>query len=139
MALRDVHAEIARLGGYRGSGPEPLLSLDLFFDGNEDEASIACNLEPHPGVANIASVLRAIRARADVQDVLVGISEVMSEDEWPFASHVYVLTSAPPDDWEDWAERLGTDPPSEGWSQSGPPVNVPPISRGARVVTLWWD
>jgi hypothetical protein len=139
MALRDVHREIARLGGYGGTGPEPLLSLELFFEGNDDEGSIAPNLGNHPGVAHFASVLLEIRARPDVDDVLVGVSEVMSEDEWPYASHVYVVTSAPERDVDEWVELLVCDPPGDGWWNDAPPVNAPPIPGGSRIVMLWWD
>lgn len=139
MALRDVLREIRDQGGYDGSGPEPVVSLELFFDGNEDEASIAPNVEPHPGVANIARVLRGIRARADVHHVLVGVSEVMGDDEWPFADHVYVVTSASDDTIDDWADALGCDEPGEGWWTDSPPRNAPSVPPGARVITLWWD
>lgn len=139
MSRSELLREIDRLGGYEGSGPEPLVSLELFFDGNEDEASIACNLEPHPGVGEIAGVLRGIRARPDVLDVLVGINEVMSDEEWPFSDHVYVITTASDAAVEKWAKTLQCDAPSEGWWNDAAPVNAPNVPSGARVVVLWWD
>src|SRR2546429_9676710 len=76
-----------------GSGPEPVISLELFFDGNDDLGSIGCNLSDHPGPARFYGVLGAIRDRPEVYSVWVGISEVMAPDEWPFSNHVYVVTT----------------------------------------------
>jgi hypothetical protein len=139
MALKELHEEIARLGGRRRGTPEPLVSLELFFDGNRSTGSIAPNVSPHPGVEHIASALREIRARPDVHDVLVGIDEVMGEPFWPYASHVYVVTSAHDDEVRRWAERLAADPPSTPWWADLPPVNPPAVPPGARIVMLWWD
>ena len=49
----------------------PVVTLEDFFEGNQDEASIGCNLVDHPGVDRFYETLRGIRDRADVQDVLV--------------------------------------------------------------------
>src|SRR5690349_12736194 len=88
------------------SDARPIVSLEAFFDGNEDLGSIGCNLSPHPGVATFYTVLRAIRDRDDVQDVLVGITEDMGDEEWPFSDTVYVLTRASAEDVQRWAARL---------------------------------
>jgi len=41
--LSDLLAEIDRRGGYEtGVGPEPVVSLELFFEGNDDLGSIGC-------------------------------------------------------------------------------------------------
>jgi hypothetical protein len=137
--LEDVLAEIERQGGYgQGVGPEPLVSLELFFDGNDDPASMGCNLVDHPGIGVFYSTLAAIRARPDVSDVRVGISEV-TDGEWPFSDHVYVVTSAPPDEVVGWASSLRPDPASpepwdddlqHGWFDVPAPMHV---------VRLWWD
>jgi hypothetical protein len=84
--LDDLLAEIDRQGGHAGDvGREPVISLELFFEGNDDPGSIGCNLPDHPGVHHFYTVLRHIRDRADVHDVRIGITEVMSRDEWPFS------------------------------------------------------
>lgn len=46
--LAELHGEIGRQGGYEdGTGAEPVVGLELFFDGNEDPGSIGCNLSDH--------------------------------------------------------------------------------------------
>ncbi len=117
----------------------PVVSLEVFFEGNHDPASIGCNLPEHPGVAKFYAVLRGIRERPDVQDVLVAITDDMGDDEWPFSDCIYVLTRAPAKDVERWAAALEPDPdPAEGYFP-GPPKRAPTLLPGHHVVTLWWD
>jgi hypothetical protein len=116
---------------------EPLVGLELFFEGNDDLASIGPNLIDHPGVAYFYATLRAVRDRPDVYGVWVAIDEVMPEGEWPFTNHVYVVTSAPPGEVDRWVQDLQADEPGDaGWFDEMPPV---PIPDGARLVLLWWD
>jgi hypothetical protein len=130
--LTDLLAEIERQGG-----DEPIVSLELFFEGNDDLGSIGPNLIDHPGVAFIYATLRAVRDRPDVYGVWVGIDEVVADDEWPFTDHVYVVTSAPPSEVDRWVRDLQSDEPGDtGWLGGPPPVAVP---DGARLVVLWWD
>ncbi len=59
--LAELLTEIERQGGYAdGGGPEPVVSLELFFEDNDDVASIGANLTEHPGPAEFYSVLRPI-------------------------------------------------------------------------------
>jgi hypothetical protein len=134
--LDDLLAEIDRQGGHAGDvGREPVISLELFFEGNDDPGSIGCNLPDHPGVHHFYTVLRHIRDRADVHDVRIGITEVMSRDEWPFSDHVYVVTTATTEDITHSAAELDPDPRVDWWTDF-PPIPVP---TGAHIVTLWWD
>ncbi|MCE7007599.1 hypothetical protein LWC34_32965 [Kibdelosporangium philippinense] len=127
--LADLLAEIASQEGTA----EPVVPLELFFDGNDDPASIGCNLSPHPGVSRFASVLGSIRSQSSVHDVLVGIEEVMGPDEWPFSWHVYVVTTASAAEVAAWAAELRPETPSTGWDAA---IEVP---SDHHVVTLWWD
>ena len=124
--------------GFEGNG-RPVVSLEEFFEGNKEVASIGCNLSPHPGVATFYSVLRAIREREDVQDVLVAITDDMGDEEWPFSDAVYVLTRASAKDVQRWAAVLEPDPdPAEDYFPA-PPARAPALLPDHRVVTLWWD
>jgi hypothetical protein len=147
-----LQALLGRIDELGGQDAYPVVPLDLFFDGNDDEASFAPNLEPHPGIDRFRSVLRSIRERPDVSDLLVQIDEVLSPDEWPYASAVYVITSAPASDVREWAAELEPDEDpspghadSYGWlsyagrDRSTPPPGAPQIPDRHRVVTLFWD
>jgi hypothetical protein len=41
--------------------PLPVVSLEQFFEGNDDLGSIGCNLTKHPGVEFFFNTLRTIR------------------------------------------------------------------------------
>jgi len=138
--LAELIAEIGRQGGYaHGAGPEPVVGLELFFEGNDDLGSIGCNLPDHPGTARFYAVLRSIRDRPEVHGVWVGVSEVMAPDEWPFSSHVYVVTTASPHEVARWAASLQPDGPGDDWWNGEPPLLPITIPPDAHLVTLWWD
>lgn len=116
----------------------PLVSLELFFTGNDDVGSIGCNLPDHPGVERFRDVLFAIRARPEVGDVLVAISDEMDGDEWPFSDTVIVVTSASKDDVRAWTAELAPDDVLE--ADQFPVLHlVAPIPPGMRYVVVWWD
>ncbi|MCA9673400.1 MAG: hypothetical protein KC464_00060 [Myxococcales bacterium] len=119
--------------------PSPIVSLEDFFEGNDDLASIGCNLAEHPGTDGFYRVLRDVRARPNVQDVLVEIYEVMEgEDEWPFSERVYVLTSAEPDEVRGWLAALDPSEIEEGWASGASPAQ-PLLQPRMRVLGVWWD
>ena len=66
--------------------PLPVVGLEDFFDGNDDDGSIGCNLleNEHPGPEGFYTVLKAIRSRPEVQDILVEVYEV-EDGQWPFS------------------------------------------------------
>ena len=140
MALAELLARIDELGGEEAY---PVVPLDLFFAGNDDPASIGPNLEPHPGVETFARVLGAVRARDEVADVVLQVSEVLPGEEWPFVNAAYVLTTASPEEVHDWAAELEPDEYVEdeprSWPQGDPPPGAPPVPPGHHVVTLFWD
>lgn len=119
----------------------PLVSLEDFFEGNNDPGSIGCNLRTsdNPGITGFFHALMGIRNRPNVQDVLVEISE-MPEDEttWPFSDRIYIITSAEEDEVKSWMDALHPDEVGEGFI-SGIPPGAPPLRQGMRVYGVWWD
>lgn len=146
--VEELHARIGELGG---QAAHPVVPLDLFFEENEDPASFAPNLDPHPGIARIYAVLREIAQRPEVSAVVVQIDEVLDPLEWPYASAVYVITSREAAEVHRWAAAIAPDavsPDSEdnyGWlpyadrDRSSPPPGAPEIPDGYRPVILFWD
>ena len=138
--LAKLLAEIERQGGYvHGVGAEPVVDLELCFDGNDDPGSIGSNLIDHPGPAHLYAVLRSIRDRPDVHGVWIGISEVMAPDEWPFSDHVYVVSTAQAAEVTKWAAALQSHEPGGVWWNRVPPARPIAIAPDARLVTVWWD
>ena len=58
----------------------PAVSLEQFFDGNDDPGSIMCNLQPR-SMGAVREQLARIRSRPDVASVLVHIYELMEGDD----------------------------------------------------------
>jgi hypothetical protein len=132
-----------RIDGLGGADARPVVPLEAFFEGNDDLASIGPNLDPHPGVSTFYRVLREIRSRAEVADVLVQIDEVLGGDEWPFVPIVYVITTASPEAVHGWAGELQPDDyvpaGDDGWVGGVAPPGAPEVAPGFRVVGLFWD
>lgn len=120
----------------------PLVSLEDFFTENTDQFSIACNLEPHPGLKFFFDTLRHIRSRPDVQDVLVEIYEIEEaekiDEKWPYVESIYILTSADRIIVEDWNNALMADGPCEGY-KNDTTRSVPKLERGYKVWQIMWD
>ena len=116
-----------------------VLTLEEFFDGNRDVASIGCNLAEPPSLADFRRVLTSIRARADVQDVLMCVSEDMGDEDWPFVDRVLVLTTAPVTDVAAWLAPLQADEPYLLETYPGPTRFLPALRERHTVVAGWWD
>src|SRR5262249_42032701 len=99
------------------------VSVDEFFDGNTDEASIGVNLLPedHIGLAGFRRVLSEINQRTDVQGIFLELTEIPDPDDeadkgiWPTACVAFVVTSARLNEVSEWVEALHPRDVSEGW------------------------
>ncbi len=133
-------------------GKLPLLTLDEFFDGNDDEGSIGCNLIDHPGIATFYQTLRQIEARADVQYVRVAISDLneyetpeLTEEmaTWPFSDTLFIATSAPAATIRRLLQPLQPDEVGEQLSIHAPIkdsyTGYPALDKDCDLIIAWWD
>jgi len=129
-----------QLGGVGSDSPLPVVSLEDYFNGNDDLGSIGCNLSEHPGVSGFFEVLSAVRNRPDVQDVLVEISDADERDPttWPFSERVYIITTAAESDVAEWLTALKPSEVEVGWSGERP-TTAPIEKPGYHAVAAWWD
>lgn len=132
----NLQAKIAAQGVRAG---EIVVSLEDFFTGNDDLGSIGCNLgDAQPPIATFYQVLRDIRARQGVQDVLVRVCEFDDPSSWPYSDTVYVLARAPIEEVQQWlASLMPTDVYAE-WMY-GPPPKAPGLKPGVTPYSVWWD
>ncbi|MGY1459858.1 hypothetical protein ACW5F0_14635 [Luteimonas sp. A534] len=119
--------------------PEPqLVQLERFFDGNDDDGSIGCNLVPHPGIPLFRDTLLGLLQRPDVTAVYALITELdPGDDAWPFTDTVLVAGTIEPEVLSDALAALqpdyvtSADPDELGKLEIDQPVTA--------AVTAWWD
>ena len=145
-ACAELIAEVKQQGNPNDTSAPPILvSLEDFFEGNDDFGSIGCNLSEQPSPVEFYSVLKAVRSRKDVQNVLVRIRMIEFEAMWPFSDTIYILTSALISEVSSWFASLKPDEVYDNarhgiipdW-----PVNLPFVCElhpGMRLVYAWWD
>jgi hypothetical protein len=125
--------------GYPDAKTAPIVTLEDFFEGNNDESSIGCNLMEHPGIEKFYDVLLSIRNKDNVQDVLVEIMELEDdEDYWAFSERVYILGSVDESLLGSWIKDLEPTEIDEGYAFGQPP-NAPSLLPGYKVYSVWWD
>jgi hypothetical protein len=117
----------------------PVVSLEDFFTGNNDLGSIGCNLLVHPGMATFYRILQEVRNCSEVQDVLIGITDLEdTEGVWPFSDSVYILTRVPARKVARWLRRLHPDEVADAPAAS-PPERLPDLLPDHAVLLAWWD
>ena len=138
--LERITERVSRHGDVNDlNTPRPLVTLAEFFEGNDVDGSIGCNLNPMPTAAEFYQLLKVIAARPDVGEVRVQITMFDNPDEWPFSDTVWVITSASPEEVASWFdEAVRPDECSAGWPEGAAlePCKVPP---GMNPVMCWWD
>ena len=139
QAKRSALIEYLRgVGALDETLPAQVVTLEQFFDGNDDYGSIGCNLSDHPSPAGFYRELLAIRSRADVHNVLVEIHEVEEDDEtmWPFSERVFVIARC---DQTTVAEWLAPLQPSELDIGIPLPPTAEQLPAGFTTFSAWWD
>jgi hypothetical protein len=120
--------------------PEPqAIPIERFFDGNDDPASIGCNLAKHPGVQAFRDVLTGLLRRPDVEGVYAQIFEVdPGEEYWPFCDTVLVVGSIPATDLRTAVRALKPDEVHVMEREDVPEI-VAQRYGSAPVLAVWWD
>ena len=139
-ARAELVAHLKDLGGVRSEGPKPVVSLERFFQGNNDDASLGENLAEHPGIDAFQALLTEIRSEPDVGDLVVEVRG-FDEDSWPFAKGVYVVTGADGEKVASWFAPLRPTSITSGFRVAPPPGMAPGFTSpdGPQVFGVWWD
>jgi hypothetical protein len=137
---KELIERIKMLGLPSPDRPLPLVTLEEFFVGNDDDGSIGCNLTPMLGPQFFFEKLKFIRSQPNVQDLLVEVTEVQEEDPamWPFADTVYVFTDGTPEDVAHWTMILQPDAIEESLANEKPDCALG-LKPGYKCYTVWWD
>lgn len=119
-------------------GDTPFVQIERFFDGNDDDASIGCNLLEHPGIHAFREALVGLTRRPDVEAVYALISEIdPGKDYWPFTDTIVVIGKMSAEDLEAALGHLEPDElgPAEEFHlpKAITDRHVSPVS------VAWWD
>lgn len=111
------------------------VDVDQFFDGNNCDYSIGCNLfTDHPGIAAFYQTFKQLEDHPDVDELQVAICDV-DEGEWPFTDTVYVNTKL---DIEAVTKLVAHLFPDDIWHCEDLEKYIP-IKAGYQLLAIWWD
>ena len=118
----------------------PLVSLEEFFEGNDDYGSIGYNFYPdQPAPSEFFAVFKQIRSRSGVADVRVEVCQHENPDDWPSTDTVWIITSAPAAEVATWlGKRFLADEIFDGWTDHVR-REAYPVPPGMKPIGIWWD
>jgi hypothetical protein len=126
----DLQAQVA-------AGP-PYVAIEKFFDGNDDEGSIGCNLLEHPGIGAFRDALVGLTRRPDVEAVYAQVAEIdPGEGLWPFSDTVFVVGSLALHDFEKAVTGLQPDEVAVAEDRMLP--SRLRAAHAGQVLYAWWD
>ena len=133
------HEKKSRLVTKLASQSEPqIVSIDVFFDGNDDSGSIGCNLLEHPGVEAFKSAFEKISNRQDVEAIYAQIAEIdPGEDSWPFTDTVIVFGSISVESLS--KELLHLEPDDIGKAKDFGVSATTCSLHSSPALAVWWD
>ncbi len=140
-ALRRLSERIHQQGDLKDQEiPRPLVTLEEFFEGNHDFASIGFNLDPPASPQATYRLFRSIRDKAHVQDVRVMVMGQEEPDSWPWSDTVWIITSATPYEVRDWlGEQFRADSLILGFARDSRKVEPYQLPQGMSAIGVWWD
>ncbi|WP_421751115.1 hypothetical protein [Croceimicrobium sp.] len=121
-----------------------LLTIDEFFDGNNDVASIAPNLDTKPAIKEYFRTLKIIAdnpkttaAYVKIKDVLVNTDGQLMDDAWLYTDMIYFIGDLSREDIIKATKSLKPD------EVEYDPENEIRVLRDEykdkKIVYLWWD
>lgn len=137
----DRERLLARIGNLDDPAqPRPLVTLEAFFEGNNDPGSIGCNLPEPPHPQDFYAFLRNIRSRDDVSDVRIEVREVEGPHSWPFSDTVWIITTAQPSEVHSWfTENLAPDELLIGLDNGIEETEPYAVPEGMVAIGAWYD
>lgn len=120
------------------------LPLDEFFDGNNDDASIAPNLntklkvsEYYKILKNIQNDKKVIGAFAELKDVMIYENNQLNDNEWFYTDVIYFVGDLTK---EEIAKRVKKLKPDEvEYSTEEELTQLNEDFQGQKIVYIWWD
>ena len=120
--------------------PRPLVTLEEFFEGNNDYGSIGYNFYPdQPSPSEFYEVFRSIASKPEVFDVRVEVQDQIDSEDWPSTDTIWIITSVGSEEIDPWlGERFRGDDYIVGFPDSYP-IEDYEIPDGMKAIGVWWD
>jgi hypothetical protein len=132
---------IARLGDVNSPAtPHPLVTLEEFFEGNNDFGSIGYNFHPdQPSPQEFYQLFKKIRSNPNVADVRVQVTQHDDPEAWPVTDTVWIITSESRESVARWlGKRFAADEILDGFQPNRRYESLL-IPEGMKAVGVWWD
>ena len=122
------------------SRPRPLVTIEEFFEGNDDPGSIGYNLSPPVGPQQFYSLLKTLRDRHDVADIRIAVKQLEYPDGWPSTDTIWFITSASAATVRSWlSDPIVPDDIFDGFGAVGESIEPYDIPDGMNAVGAWYD
>ncbi|TFF39604.1 hypothetical protein [Mucilaginibacter psychrotolerans] len=117
---------------------EVFVSVAEFFDGNDDDGSIGCNIFPDPPSLNeFRDTLETITKDSRTDIIYVRIADI-EDGDWFYTDTVYIAGDYTLEEIEEKFAPLKPDEVYKGLIYSKP-SNIPSLKDGSIGYSVWWD
>jgi hypothetical protein len=121
-----------------------LLTVDEFFDGNNDEASIAPNLETKQPMKEYYKILKGladnpktIDAFAELKDVMIYDNGQLDDNEWFYTDIIYLIGDLTKEEIKEATKSL--QPDKVEYDMENRIKGLSEKYKDKNVVYVWWD
>lgn len=122
--------------------PRPLVTLEEFFENNNDYGSIGYNFYPdQPTPAEFYHYFKTIRDKPEVTDVRVEVKDIEDPEGWPATDTIWVITKSSANDVKEWLGlRFQADDILIGFpAESYYTIENYDVPEGMQAIGIWWD
>jgi hypothetical protein len=118
---------------------EVFVSIDEFFEGNNDDGSIGANIYPDPpSLADFYNTLKEIKKDSRTDELLVRIADI-DDTEWFYTDMIYISGRYKSAEIKKLFKLLRPDEVYEGMMYDEEPSNIPQLKPGSKAYSVWWD
>ncbi len=121
-----------------------LLTIDEFFDGNNDEASIAANLDAKRPMTEYYKILKeladnpkTIDAFVELKDVMIYDNGQLKDNEWFFTDIIYFIGDLTKEEIKEATKFL--EPDEVEYDTENGIIELDQKYKDKKVVYMWWD
>ena len=133
---RSILIEKIKKAGF--AKKEVFVSIEDFFDGNEDVGSIGVNIYPNPpSLKEFYDTLKEIKKGVKTQDLLIRIADI-DDTEWFFTDTIYISGDYTLAEIKKMFKQLKPDEIYEGMMYDEP-SNIPQLNPNSKAYSIWCD